>query len=49
MNKGNWVGCLKEMERLLLIAQGNVVAAQNQVDELTHNVASYKDKIKGMK
>ena len=46
MNKDGWQKQLKEMERLLKVAECNVVAAQNQVDELTHNVSTYKAKIK---
>jgi len=46
MNKEDWKKQLKEMERLLGVAKGNVKAAQNQVDELEFNVENYKQKIK---
>ena len=46
MNKEDWKKQLKELERLLGVAQGNVKLAQNQADELEFNIENYKRKIK---
>ena len=49
MNKKEWETQLKEMERLLGVAKGNVEAAQKQVDELIFNISNYKRKIQTFK
>ena len=49
MNQEDWEKQLKEMRRLLKIAEGNVEAAQKQVDELEYNTFCYKQKIETFK
>ena len=49
MNKEGWKTQLKEMKRLFDIAKANVLAAQNQADEVEFNISSYKQKIETFK